>query len=194
MKPITPPEILPLTTYDRVRALLRPLCIAEKARRRLAVGPHLTLLFENRQTTWYQIQEILRTERIFEDAAINAEIENYNELLPRRGELSATLLIEYADPAERDLALPRLVGLERHIWIVLDGQRAGARFDERQMSPDQISAVQFIAFPLGAGAERFGELAAAGKAAVEVDHPHLASRALIQGPLAEALADDLRLD
>jgi len=194
VKPITAPEILPLTTYDRVRPLLRPLCIAEKGRRRLAVGPHLTLLFENRQTTWYQIQETLRTERIFEDAAIGAEIENYNELLPRPGELSATLLIEYADPAERDVELPRLVGLERHMWIVLDRQRIGARFDERQMSPDQISAVQFIAFPLGAGAARFGELAAAGKVAVEVDHPHLAARALIQAPLAEALADDLRPD
>jgi hypothetical protein len=194
VKPITPPEILPLTTYDRVRSLLRPLCIAEKARRRLAVGPHLTLLFENRQTIWYQIQEILRTERIFEDAAINAEVENYNELLPRPGELSATLLVEYADPAERDVELPRLVGLERHMWLALDQQRIGARFDERQTSPDQISAVQFIAFPLGADAARFGDLAAAGKVAVEVDHPHLAARALVQPPLAEALTDDLRLD
>jgi hypothetical protein len=194
VKPITPPEILPLTTYDRVRSLLRPLCIAEKARRRLAVGPHLTLLFENRQTIWYQIQEILRTERIFEDAAINAEVENYNELLPRPGELSATLLVEYADPAERDVELPRLVGLERHMWLALDQQRIGARFDERQTSPDQISAVQFIAFPLGADAARFGDLAAAGKVAVEVDHPHLAARALVQTPLAEALTDDLRLD
>jgi hypothetical protein len=194
VKPITPHEILPLTTYDRVRALLRPLCIAEKTRRRLAVGAHLTLLFENRQTIWYQLQEILRTERIFEDAAINAEVENYNELLPRPGELSATLLIEYADPAERDVELPRLLGLERHIWVVLDGQRIGARFDERQMSPDEISAVQFIAFPLGADAARFGDLAAVGKVALEVDHPHLAARALIQAPLAEALTDDLRPD
>jgi hypothetical protein len=88
VKPITPLEVLPVTTYDRVRPLLRPLCIAEKARRRLAVGPHLTLMFENRQTVWYQIQEILRTERIFEDAAINAEVETYNELLPRPGNSS----------------------------------------------------------------------------------------------------------
>ena len=194
MKPITPLEVLPVTTYDRVRPLLRPLCIAEKARRRLAVGPHLTLMFENRQTIWYQIQEILRTERIFEDAAINAEVETYNELLPRPGELSATLLIEYADPAERDVELARLVGLERHLWIVLDGRRVGARFDERQMSPDQISAVQFIAFPLGAEAGRFGELAAVGKVAIEVDHPHLSVTAPIEGPLAEALSDDLRPD
>jgi hypothetical protein len=194
VKPITPLEVLPVTTYDRVRPLLRPLCIAEKARRRLAVGPHLTLMFENRQTVWYQIQEILRTERIFEDAAINAEVETYNELLPRPGELFATLLIEYAEPAERDAELARLVGLERHLWMVLDGRRVASRFDERQMSPDQISAVQFIAFPLGDEAGRFGELAAAGKVAIEVDHPRLSLRVPIEGPLATALADDLRPD
>jgi Protein of unknown function (DUF3501) len=194
VKPITPLEVLPVTTYDRVRPLLRPLCIAEKTRRRLAVGPHLTLMFENRQTVWYQIQEILRTERIFEDAAINAEVETYNELLPRPGELFATLLIEYAEPAERDAELARLVGLERHLWIVLNGHRLAARFDERQMSPDQISAVQFIAFPLGDDAGRFAELAAAGKVAIEVDHPHLSQRVPIEGPLATALADDLLPD
>jgi len=194
VKPITPQEMLPLTTYDRVRSLLRPLCIAEKARRRLAVGAHLTLLFENRQTVWYQIQEILRTERIFEDAAVNAELAVYNELIPRAGELSATLLIEYAEPAERDAALARLVGLERHLWIVLGDHRVAARFDERQMSADQISAVQFIAFPLGTDAARFAELVGAGAVAIEVDHQHLSVRAPIVGALGEALLDDLRSD
>jgi hypothetical protein len=191
---LTPLEVLPVTTYDRVRPLLRPLCMAEKARRRLAVGEHLTLMFENRQTIWYQIQEVVRAERIFEDAAINHEVENYNELLPRAGEFSATLLIEYADPAERDRELARLLGLERHLWMVLDGHRVGARFDESQISPDQISAVQFIAFPVGLNANRFAELAAAGKAAVEVDHPALSVRASVEGPLAAALTDDLRSD
>jgi hypothetical protein len=194
VKPITPLEVLPVTTYDRVRPLLRPLCIAEKARRRLAVGPHLTLMFENRQTVWYQIQEILRTERIFEDAAINAEVETYNELLPHPGELFATLLIEYAEPAERDAELTLLLGLERHLRMVLDGRRVAARFDERQMSPDQISAVQFVAFPLGDDAARFAELTAAGKVAIEVDHPHLSQRVPIEGALAIALAEDLRPD
>jgi hypothetical protein len=194
VKPITPLEVLPVTTYDRVRPLLRPLCIAEKARRRLAAGPHLTLMFENRQTVWYQIQEILRTERIFEDAAINAEVETYNELLPHPGELFATLLIEYAEPAERDAELTLLLGLERHLRMVLDGRRVAARFDERQMSPDQISAVQFVAFPLGDDAARFAELTAAGKVAIEVDHPHLSQRVPIEGALAIALAEDLRPD
>jgi hypothetical protein len=194
VKPITPLEVLPVTTYDRVRPLLRPLCIAEKARRRLAVGSHLTLMFENRQTVWYQVQEILRTERIFEGPAIDAEVETYNELIPRPGEIFATLLIEYADPVERDVELARLVGLERHLWVILDDRRVGARFDERQMSPKQISAVQFIAFPVGVEAGRFEELAAAGKVAIEVDHPHLSVRVPIEGALATALADDLRLD
>ena len=194
MKPITALEVLPVTVYDRVRPLLRPLCIAEKDRRRLAVGQHLTLLFENRQTVWYQIHEILRTERVFEDAAVNHEIENYNQLIPRAGELFATLLIEYADPAERDAELARLVGLERHLWMVLDGRRVGARFDERQMSPDQISAVQFIAFAPDADGERFTELVAADKVAIQVDHPYLAASASITGPLGAALADDLRPD
>jgi Protein of unknown function (DUF3501) len=194
VKPITPLEVLPVTAYDRVRGLLRPLCIAEKARRRLAVGPHLTLLFENRQTVWYQIQEVLRAERIFEDPAIDAEVATYNELIPRPGELFATLLVEYADPAERDVELARLVGLERHLWLVLDGRRVGARFDERQISPDRISAVQFIAFLLGADAGRFRELAAVGKVSVEVDHPHLSVRIPVEGPLAAALSDDLRPD
>jgi uncharacterized protein DUF3501 len=194
VKPISPLEVLPVTTYDRVRPLLRPLCIAERARRRLPVGQHLTLMFENRQTVWYQIQEILRTERIFEDAAINAEVETYNELIPRPSELFATLLVEYADPAERDVELARLIGLEHHLWFVLDKNRVAARFDERQMASDQISAVQFVAFLVAADADRFAELAAAGKLAVEVDHPHLSARAPIEGLLAAALSDDLRSD
>jgi Protein of unknown function (DUF3501) len=191
VKPITSQEILPLTTYDRLRPLLRPLFIAEKNRRRLAVGPHLTLLFENRQTIWYQIQEILRTERIFEDAAVNDEVQTYNELMPRANELSATLLIEYAEPAERDAALARMTGLERHVWMNLDGRRIGAKFDERQVAPDQISAVQFIAFPLGDSAARFGEIAAAGKVSIDVDHPQFSVHARIEAALGSALADDL---
>lgn len=196
MKPIVIQLVLPVTIYDRIRPLLRPLFIAEKDRRRLTVGEHLTLLFENAQTVWYQVHEMLRAERIFEDAAVNREIETYNELIPGPGELSATLLIEYSDPARRDAELKRLAGLERHLWMVVDGRRVGARFDPRQMSPDEMSSVQFISFALGgiADAERFRELAAAGKVAVEVDHPNLGARSAIGGALAAALAEDLRPD
>ncbi len=196
MKPITAHEVLPVTVYDRVRPLLRPLFIAEKDRRRLAVGEHLTLLFENRQTVWYQVHEMLRAERIFEDAAVNHEIATYNELIPKPGELSATLLIEYTDAAERDTELERLVGLERHLWMVVDGQRVAGRFDLRQMSPGEISSVQFVAFALGdvVDAERFAELAGAGRIAIEVDHSHLAARAPLGATLGAVLAADLRPD
>lgn len=194
MKPITAQEVLPVTVYDRVRPRLRPLFIEEKSRRRLTVGKHITLLFENAQTVWYQIHEILRVERIFEDAAVNQEIETYNELLPKTGELSATMLIEYPEAGERDSALAHLVGLENHLWMVVDQRRVAAQFDPRQMSVEQISSVQFIRFPLGEdiNAERFAQLAVEGGIAVEVDHPRMAARATIGETLAAALADDLR--
>ncbi len=195
MKPLTLDEVLPLAEYERVRPRLRPLFMTEKNRRRLAVGEHLTLLFENGQTLWYQVHEILRSEVISTEQAIQHELDTYNELLPAPGELSATLLIEYREPAERDAALRRITGLERHLWFVLGEKRQAARFDASQISPDQISAVQFIRFPLGGIDPReLIELASAGKLAVEVDHPQLAARALIKDALASALAEDLRND
>jgi len=195
VKPVTLQEILPLAHYERVRPRLRALFIAEKDRRRLAVGEHLTLLFENGQTVWYQVHEMLRAERMTDDEAIQHEIDTYNELLPRPGELVATLLIEYAQPAERDEALHRLIGLERHMWLMIGEKRQKADFDTRQMAPDQVSAVQFVRFPLaGVDAREFAELANAGRVAVEVDHPHLSARAPITGAIAAALAEDLRKD
>lgn len=192
MKPVTLKEILPFEQYETLRPLLRPLFIAEKDRRRLAATDHMTLLFENVQTVWYQVEEMLRTERISTEAAIRHEIDTYNELLPRPGELSATMLIEYGDAAQRETALRELVGLERHLWICLDQRREGVRFDERQISPDRVSAVQFVRFPLGGlDSTEFLALAKAEKLAIEVDHPRMQGRALITGALARALAQDL---
>jgi hypothetical protein len=185
-------EILPFEQYEVLRTRFRPLFIAEKERRRLALGEHVTLLFENGATVWYQVEEMLRTERISAEPAIRHEIDTYNELLPRPGELSATMLIEYSDARERDAALRELVGLERHLWLVLDGRRERVRFDERQMGEDQISSVQFVRFPLGGlDAAEFLKLAQADQVTVEIDHPKLSARAVLKGPLAHALASDL---
>lgn len=192
MKPVTLKEILPFEQYETLRPLLRPLFIAEKDRRRLAVTEHMTLLFENVQTVWYQVEEMLRTERISAEAAVRHEIDTYNELLPRPGELSATMLIEYGDAVQREAALRELVGLERHVWICLDQRREGLRFDERQMSSDRVSAVQFVRFRLGGlDSAEFLSLAGSEKLAIEVDHPGMQGRALIVGRLAQALAQDL---
>jgi hypothetical protein len=192
LKPISYDEILPPADYERVRDVVRPLLIHEKARRRLAVGSHMTLLFENRQTAWYQVEEMIRIEKITARDAIQHEIDTYNELVPKGGELVATMLIEYADPCDRDAALTRLVGFERYVRLVLGERRLAATFDDRQMSPERVSAVQFVRFALnGISAEEFRALSEAGKVAIEVDHPNLAAGARIASVLAEALATDL---
>jgi len=192
LKPVTLKEIIPFEQYEVLRPRLRPLFIAEKNRRRLSLGEHLTLLFENGQTVWYQIEEMLRTERIADEAAIRHEIDTYNELLPRPGELTATMMIEYPDAAQRGVALHELVGVERHVWICLGNRRESARFDARQMSAERVSAVQFVRFPLGGlDADEFLALANAGKVALEVDHPKMQARAEIRNALAETLAQDL---
>jgi Protein of unknown function (DUF3501) len=191
LKPVTLKEILPFEQYEILRPRLRPLFIAEKNRRRLHLGEHLTLLFENGQTVWYQVEEMLRTERITAEAAIRHEIDTYNELLPRPGELTATMLVEYPNAAQRDVALRELVGIERHVWICLADRRESARFDPRQMSTERVSSVQFVRLPLGGlDAEEFRALANAGKIALEVDHPKLKARAEVRDALAETLAQD----
>ncbi len=192
MKPVTLKEILPFEQYEILRPRIRPLVIAEKSRRRLSVGDHLTLLFENGQTVWYQIEEMIRTERIGAETAIRHEIDTYNELLPRPGELSATMLIEYPDVQERDVALRELLGIERHLWIVIDDRRESARFDNRQIDTDRVSSVQFVRFSLGGlDAGEFLKLANTGKVAIEIDHRLLHARAEITGSLAESLSQDL---
>jgi Protein of unknown function (DUF3501) len=193
LKPITFEQTLSLNDYERVRDRLRPLFIHEKERRRLHVGSHLTFLFENAETAWYQIHEMIRTEKMTQREAIQHEIDTYNELTPGPGELAATLLIEYSDPSERDAALARLVGLERHLWMKLGQKKIAARFDDRQMANDRISAVQFVRFKLeGVDADRFLELAGKREVVVEADHPSLAARGEIAGLLASSLAEDLR--
>jgi hypothetical protein len=195
VKPLTKDDLLPYAEYERIRARLRPLFIEEKQRRRLSVGDHLTLLFENDRSVWYQVEEMLRAEKISAEEAVQHEIDTYNELLPSNGELSATLLIEYADLRERDALLRQLVGLDEHLWIVLGEHRRKARFNTSQMSPERISAVQFVRFPLGQfGATELARLADEGRVAIEVDHPRLTEKAPLPGALARALAQDLTAD
>jgi hypothetical protein len=194
MNKISAEMLLSLNQWERVRNVLRPMFIREKDRRRLHAGSHLTFLFENTQTLWYQIEEIIRTERLENEDAIGHEIETYNELIPAPGELSATLLIEFPEAKERDAALRRLLGLERHMWLKLGQRKIAVAFDERQMSADQISSVQFVRIPAQVRPAEFLKFAEAGLAALEIDHPNLAAHAPIAGALAAALAEDLRPD
>lgn len=193
MNRITRESILAFEDWVRVRNVLRPLFILEKERRRCALGENMTLLFENLQTVWYQIEEMLRVERIVEPEAVQHEIDTYNGLLPAAGELSATLMIEYPDSRERDVALRRLAGIERHLWLRMGDRRVPAEFEAAQIGADQISAVQFVRFALGGRAvERLTEMAREGALAIELDHPALSVSAAIPVALAQALTDDLR--
>ncbi len=160
-------EIQNIADYELARPQLRPRMMALKDRRRVRVGDHLTLLFENRETVRYQIQEMMRIERIVRAEEIAHELETYNELIPNQGELSATLLIEYATAEERDVWLRELLGLENHLWLEAGGHRSRARFDTRQIATDRLSSVQYVKFQL----TREQMQAFPSGASVVVDHP-----------------------
>lgn len=192
MKRIERDQVLTYQHWENVRPVLRPLFIFEKERRRLHAGNHVTLLFENAQSVWYQVEEMLRVEKMTDPESVQHEIDTYNGLVPGAGELSATLFIEYEDAAERDAALRRLVGLERHLWLRIGERRVQAEFDEAQVGTDAVSSVQFIRFAVGGRTgERFVELADAGAVSIEIDHPELAVSVPVAGDLARALAEDL---
>ena len=149
MKPVELSEIGDIADYELERKTLRPRMMALKDRRRIRVGDHLTFLFENRETVRYQIQEMMRIERIVDLAAIRHEVETYNELIPPPGGLAACLLIEYASAEERDAKLRELLGLEDHVFITVAGlPPSKATFDARQIASDRLSAVQYIRFHL----------------------------------------------
>ncbi|MGH7714934.1 MAG: DUF3501 family protein [Vulcanimicrobiaceae bacterium] len=193
MKPITLDQLVPFAQWERLRPVLRALFIQEKELRRLRVGEHITLLFENARSVWYQVEEMLRVERIGAEDAIAHELETYNELIPREDEVSATMLVEYEDASERDAALKKLVGIERHVKLVVGDRTIAATFSESQISTEAISAVQFVRFSLPRGlGERLVELATSGKLAIEVDHPAMSAKANISLDLAKSLLEDLR--
>jgi hypothetical protein len=125
--------------------------MAHKANRQLGIGPHTTLYFEDRLTIQYQIQEMLRAERIFETDAINDELQAYNPLIPDGDNWKATFMIEYEDAAERQVALTKLVGIEDRVWARIgDGERVWAIADEdlERSRESKTSAVHFLRFQL----------------------------------------------
>src|SRR3954469_1990947 len=118
---------MPLETYARERSAFRAKVMEHKKRRTVHLGAHLTLLFEDELTIRYQVQEMLRIERIFEEAGIQGELDAYNPLVPDGSNWKATMLIEYPDAVERKRMLERLKGIERQVWVqVGDGERVPA--------------------------------------------------------------------
>ena len=191
IRPVDSSEIKDIAAYEVERETWRPQMIAHKDRRRAHLGPHLTFLFEDHDTVRYQIQEMMRIERIVRPAGIRHELDTYNELIPAPGELSSTLLIEYASGEERDCALRRLLGLERHIHLRVGALLpVTARFDTRQISTDRLSAVQYVKFRLPEEHRR--QWSRASGVALVCDHPHYQCEEPLPPALIDELAGDLR--
>jgi hypothetical protein len=185
MRRVAREEVLDFVTYDEQRESRRARVLEEKALRRVHLGDHLTLLFENTLTVWYQIQEMLRAERIVREADVQHEIATYNELLGADGELGCTLLIEIDDPPMRAAKLREWWPLPERLYVVLeDGTRIPARFDERQRGEGKLSAVQYLKFAVG------GRL----PVAVGVDLPALRCQTRLDEAQRAALGRDLAGD
>jgi hypothetical protein len=196
MKPIDKSEILGIADYETIREHFRARVIGEKKHRRVAVGPNATATFENRDTVLLQIQEMIRTERITREAAIQHEIDTYNQLVPGDAELSCTVMIEIADPVERDAFLVAARGFERHVSLVVGGDRARAKWDPALELEDQTPAVHYFKFALSERA--IGALRSATRAdatithvELEIDHPAYRARATLPAETIVALGEDL---
>jgi hypothetical protein len=189
MKPVEIDEIKNIAEYELERETLRPRIIALKERRRIRLGDHLTFLFENRDTVRYQIQEMMRIERIVRPQDIAHEVGTYNELIPGQGELSASLLVEYETPEERAVKLRELLGLEHHLWVEVEGAgRTPAVFDDRQIATDRISSVQYIKFRLTREQQQNWNR---GTKLVS-DHPHYQAERVLTPVERDELAADFR--
>lgn len=189
MKPVARDELLELGAYEQVRERFRARILAEKRTRYVPIGGNMTLLFENHDTVLFQIQEMLRTERITQEGAIAHEIATYNELVPGPGELSATVFIEYPNAAERERMMVRLVGIEDKFFLAIDGVRARLVPDTRGTDPSRTMAVHYVKFVIGEAGERALSRAGAG-VVLGVEHPeYRAETALTSETLASLRAD-----
>ncbi len=192
MKPVDRGEILGLAEYESVRERFRARVIAEKKLRRVQLGPRATAVFENHDTMLMQIQEMLRTERITRAAAVQHEIDTYNELVPGQGELSCTVMIEIVDKAERDAFLQQALGFEKHVWLVADGEHVPARALDRGTPQDRTTAVHYLKFSLPAAIAALLRSGVPAEVVLEVDHPAYAARAILPRETLASLAADLQ--
>ncbi len=185
-------DLMSLEQYARERDAFRARVIAHKRARTIAIGPNMTWVFEDRLTIQYQVQEMLRIERIFEPAGIGEELDAYNPLIPDGGNWKATLMIEFPDPAERAAALVRLRGVEDRCYVVAgDCERAFAIADEdlERENAQKTSAVHWLRFELPAAMR--SAVRAGGRVCAGVDHPHYRHEATLTEATVAALARDL---
>ena len=190
-RPLKPADLMTLEAYARARKDFRARVFEHKRLRNQAVGPNTTWCFEDRLTVQYQIQEMLRAERIFEADAIQEELDSYNPLIPDGTNLKATLLIEFTDPEERRTALERLKGIEARCWVGVGAEHFYAIADEdlERENEEKTSAVHFLRFELSAQAR--AALKAGTRVELGIDHPAYRHSVTLSEEAGRSLAADL---
>jgi hypothetical protein len=192
MDKLTAADLLSLEQYHKERPRLRAEVLAHKRHRQAPLGPNLTLYFEDRLTMRYQVQEMLRAERIFESEAIAEELAAYNPLIPDGTNLKATMMLEYPDLAERRAALERLRGVENSVYLEVGtmGRVFGYADEDLTRSDDtKTSAVHFLRFELDAA--MCAALKSGASLKLGVEHEHYAQELDASPELRASLAADL---
>jgi hypothetical protein len=189
MRKIELDDIMGLAAYEKQREQFRQRIIELKKKRRVAVGDKVSLVFENRDTVIFQIQEMLRAEKISDLDKIREEIETYNDMLPEAGELSATLFLEIEDQIRLREELLKFLGIDEAVYLRVANESIHARFEEGRSKEDKISAVQYVRFSFSKDSlEAFvrGE-----KAEIVIDHPNYKVGVSLSPQTRQSLIEDL---
>lgn len=192
MKKLSRDDLYSLEQYAVERPVFRQKVMAHKVNRRVDLGEHLSLYFEDRLIMQYQIQEILRTEKIFEADGIKEELDAYNPLIPDGSNLKATMMIQYPDIEERKQALERLIGVENQVWLQVDGHDKVfpiADEDLERETEEKTSAVHFLRFEFSD--EMISSLKSGAVLSAGVDHSEMT---ISVNPLAANIRDSLVCD
>lgn len=192
MQKLTHESLYNLEQYARSRPEFRAKVMAHKKNRRVALGEHAALYFEDALTMQYQVQEMLRLERIFEPELIQEELDVYNPLIPDGGNWKATFMVEYPDENERRAALARLIGIEDTVWVRVDGfdkVHPIANEDLDRSAPDKTASIHFMRFELSPPM-RAAVKAGAGIFA-GIDHANYTVDVQVPGAVRDSLASDL---
>lgn len=191
MNKVTLEDIKDIAEYEKMRPHFRQYIIELKKQRRVQVGDFVTFVFENRETVIYQIQEMMRAERIVDEERIQEEIDVYNELVPGDQELSATMFIEIDDPAVLRQTLPHLIGIEEAVYLQIgEGPEIRGVFESGRSKEDKTSTVHYIKFLLPPDQIR-ALRDEANEVHLRVDHPHYAASTVIDQRVRQSLIEDL---
>ena len=192
MSKLTHDDLYSLEEYSRIRPEFRTKVIAHKKNRRVDIGNHASLYFEDMLTMQYQVQEMLRIERIFEQEGIQEELDVYNPLIPDGMNWKATFMLEYGDEQERKKELARLIGVEKALWIQVDGFDRVipvANEDLERETEDKTSSVHFVRFELSP--EMVSAAKQGAKIKAGIDHPAYNEEVVIPEDVRESLVGDL---